>query len=157
MSDLLVKLYDLPGQAARPRLPDGLVLRKPIGSEHGVITDWVAAEFSAGWASEARVALANRPISLFMVVQGPRLLGFACYDATALGMFGPIGVAAEARGQHLGAALLLACLDDMHSRGYAYAVVGSAGPVDFFARTAGATVIADSSPGPYRGMLKTGR
>ncbi len=157
MSDLLVKLYELPEAAQRRPLPDGVSVRKPIGPEHGVIRDWVGAEFSPSWASEAGVALANRPVSLFVAVHGPRLLGFACYDATALGMFGPIGVATEARGQQLGAALLLACLHDMLSQGYAYAVVGSAGPVDFFARTAGATPIPGSSPGPYRGMLKTGR
>jgi hypothetical protein len=155
MSDLLVKLYELPPAPHSRALPDRWVLRKPLGPEHRLITEWVAATFSAGWASEAAVALNNRPISLFMAVHGQNLLGFACYDATARGMFGPIGVAAESRGCHLGAHLLLACLHDMRSVGYAYAVVGSAGPADFFARVAGATAIPGSSPGPYRGMLKT--
>ena len=157
MSDLLVKLYDLPLPSAQRPLPEGVLVRKPIGPEQGLVTAWVAAEFGPGWASEAQVAMANRPVSLYMALRAQTLLGFACYDATALGMFGPIGIGADARGQHIGAALLLACLHDMRSQGYAYAVVGSAGPVDFFARTAGAIDIPGSSPGPYRGMLRTGR
>ena len=156
MSDWLVKLYDLPLPSGGPVLPGGATVRKPIGPEHQLVVDWAADAFGPGWASEAGVALCNRPVSLFVLQQGIALRGFACYDATARGMFGPIGVAPEARGQGLGAALLLACLHDMRSLGYAYAVVGSAGPGRFFERTAGAVEIPGSSPGPYRGMLRTG-
>ena len=155
MSDWLVKLYELPSAARRPALPAGWSVRKPIGPEHDLVARWVAAHFGPGWASEAGVALGNRPVSLFLAAQDSMLAGFACYDATARGMFGPIGVQTEARGRGLGQALLLACLDDMRALGYAYAVVGSAGPTGFFQRTAGAVEIAGSSPGPYRGMLRS--
>lgn len=156
MSDWLVKLYDLPPAAAPTG--DGTAVRKPIGPEHRVLTDWVASEFSPGWASEVQVALANRPLSVFIAVceasQRPALLGFACYDATLRGLFGPIGVSATAQRQGLGARLLRACLDDMRAVGYGYAVVGAAGPGEFFRRSAGAVEIPGSSPGVYRGMLK---
>ena len=155
MSDWLVKLYELPAHPGRPTLPAGWTVRKPIGPEHRLVTEWVAERFGPGWASEAAVALGNRPVSLFLATQGSALAGFACYDATARGMFGPIGVQADVRGLGLGQALLLACLDDMRSMGYAYAVVGSAGPTGFFQRTVGAVEIAGSSPGPYRGMLRS--
>lgn len=151
--DWLVKLYDLP-PPPRWRTVPGVVLRKPIGPEHRLVVDWVAREFGAGWASEAQAALGNRPLSLTIAVGADGLLGFACYDATARGMFGPVGVTAVARGQGLGAALLFACLDDMRSLGYAYAVIGAVGPGEFYRRTVGAMPIEDSSPGPYRGMLK---
>ena len=154
MSDWLVKLYELPAAAERPALPAGWCVRKPIGPEHDLVAQWIAQHFGPGWASEAGVALGNRPVSLFLATQGQALAGFACYDATARGMFGPIGVQTEARGLGLGQALLLACLDDMRALGYAYAVVGSVGPAGFFQRTAGAVEIAGSSPGPYRGMLR---
>ncbi len=157
MSDWLVKLYELPALSDRPALPAGCTVRKPIGPEHQLVTEWVAGCFGPGWASEAGVALGNRPVSLYLAAQGSALLGFACYDATARGMFGPIGVQADARSRGLGQALLLACLDDMRAVGYAYAVVGSAGPTGFFQRTAGAVEIQGSSPGPYRGMLRSGR
>ena len=49
--------------------------------------------------------------------------------------------------------LVVATLMDMAAQGYAYAVVGWAGPQAFFARTVGAIAIPDSSPGIYRGLL----
>lgn len=153
MSDWLVKLYDLPEPATRAA-PVDAVLRKPIGPEHRLLVDWVGQQFSAAWASEAQAALGNRPLSVFIAVGESGLLGFACYDATARGLFGPIGVAATARGQGLGAALLFACLDDMRALGYAYAVIGAAGPGEFYRRTVGAVEIPGSTPGIYRGMLR---
>lgn len=149
--DLLIKLYALP---PAPEPPAGAQVRKPIGPEHRLIIDWVAEHFSTGWASEAQVALANRPVTLFIATHHDTLAGFACYDATARGLFGPIGVAAKQRGRGIGESLLRACLDDMASAGYAYAVAGSVGPVDFFRRVAGAVDIPGSDPGLYRGMLR---
>lgn len=131
-------------------------IRKPIGPEHDTITAWVARTFSPVWASEARVALNNRPVSLFIAARGEpsELIGFCCYDATARGFVGPIGVAESARGTGVGAALLRACLADMRAVGYGYAVAGSVGAPEFFRRVAGAVEIPDSSPGIYRGMLR---
>jgi GNAT superfamily N-acetyltransferase len=162
--DMLIKLYAQSGFADLPSAEggDGLsadvapaVLRKPIGAEHAVIVAWIAKRFGPGWASEAQVALSNRPISLWIATRPGELLGFACFDATARGMFGPIGVAESARGQGLGAKLLRACLQDMRSVGYAYAVVGSVGAAEFFTRVAGAVEIPDSTPGLYAGQLRS--
>ena len=151
--DMLIKLYDLPAiEGVSP--PSGAICRKPIAPEHDLVGQWVAREFSAGWASEARVALNNRPVSLFIALRAGTLAGFCCYDATARGFVGPIGVAASERGQGLGAALLRACLQDMRSVGYAYAVAGAVGAPEFFRRVAGATEIEGSTPGVYRDMLR---
>ncbi len=156
MTDMLIKLYDLPEHPAG--LPSAgvvpRIVRKPIGPEHEAIVAWVQGEFGARWASEARVALHNRPVSLFVALQGADAIGFACYDATARGCVGPIGVAATARGAGIGAALLRAALADMRAAGYGYAVAGAVGPGDFFRRVAGAVEIPDSTPGLYAGMLK---
>ena len=151
--DMLIKLYALPAAASHP-LADGVSVRKPIGAEHGVVIDWVIAQFGSGWASEARVALANRPVSIFIAAQAGVPIGFACYDATARGLFGPIGVVPAARRGGVGEALLLASLHDMHAAGYAYAVAGYVGPKEFFRRVAGAVEIEGSKPGLYRDMLR---
>ncbi len=82
-----------------------------------------------------------------------RLAGFACYDATARGFFGPTGVDETHRGKGVGHALLLATLLDMHAVGYPYGVIGGAGPTGFYQRSVGAILIPDSEPGIYRGML----
>lgn len=80
------------------------------------------------------------------------MIGFACYNATAKGFFGPTGVSPEARGLGAGKALLIAALHAMREDGYGYGIIGAAGPTEFYAKTVGATEIPDSVPGIYRGM-----
>lgn len=153
--DMLIRLYETAtGDRPTPALP--MQLRKPLGAEHDFVVSWVARHFSAGWASEARAALTNRPITLFIAAQRepPELLGVCAYDATVRGFVGPIGVAEQARGSGVGAALLQACLCDMRAMGYAYAVAGAVAAPGFFRRVAGATEIENSSPGIYSGMLR---
>ncbi|MBK7458181.1 MAG: GNAT family N-acetyltransferase [Betaproteobacteria bacterium] len=152
MGDMLIALYCLPPPPPAP--PRDVTVRKPIGPEHDLVVRWVATNFSAGWASESRVALGNRPPSLFIATRADTLLGFCAYDATARGLVGPIGVAESARGQGVGAALLRGCLDEMRAAGYAYAVAGAVGAPALFARAAGAVPIAGSTPGLYRGLLR---
>ncbi len=55
------------------------------------------------------------------------------------GFFGPTGVDESARGKGIGHALLLKTLLDMRDQGYGYAIIGGAGPVDFYQRSVGAT------------------
>lgn len=110
--------------------------------------------FSDAWAGEADRATPNTPISNFIATQDGALIGFACYDATALGFFGPIGVLESCRGNKTGKALLLACLLDMKWKGYGYAVIGSAGPAELYSKNAGAIAILDSTPGLWRTWLR---
>ena len=161
--DMLIRLYPpetaevAPAAFSFPTLSlDGATvrLRKPIGPEHAVVARWVAEHFSAGWASEVQVALNNRPVSVWIATQRVELLGFACFDATARGFFGPIGVADAMRARGLGAALLRVCLQDMRAAGYGYAVAGGVGAPEFFRRVAGAIDIPDSTPGLYADQLR---
>jgi ribosomal protein S18 acetylase RimI-like enzyme len=154
--DMLIKLYHAAGGSGSAMSSPGVEVRKPIAPEHDLVADWVAQHFSPGWSSEARAALANRPSSLFVATRGDpaSLIGFCCYDAAARGFVGPIGVLPEARRTGVGALLLHACLADMRSLGYAYAVAGHVGEPAFFHQAAGATVIEGSTPSIYRGMLR---
>jgi ribosomal protein S18 acetylase RimI-like enzyme len=147
---MLIALY----RVAAAAVVAPLTLRKPLGSEHARVLAWVSEAFSPGWASEAGVALGNRPATLFIAQHGEDLQGFCCYDATARGFVGPIGVAESARGRGVGAALLLACLHDMRAMGYGYAVAGHVGAPDFFRKVAGAIEIPDSTPGIYAHLLR---
>jgi GNAT superfamily N-acetyltransferase len=108
VGDMLIALYRLPAYCADNF--SGAEIRKPLAPEYDLVVRWVGQQFSPGWASEARSALANRPASLFIAAREDSLLGFCCYDATARGFVGPIGVQARARGQDVGAALLRAAL-----------------------------------------------
>jgi len=156
MTDMLVKLYALPPlEAALERqASQGITIRRAIAPEKHHVLAWVRQHFSEFWVSETDSAFANRPVSCWLAVEGPSLIGFGCYDATAKGFFGPTGVSEAARGRGTGAALLIACLHDMRAQGYGYGIIGGVGPIEFYARTVGATVIDDSTPGIYGGMLR---
>ncbi|MDQ1910360.1 GNAT family N-acetyltransferase [Paenibacillus sp. GD4] len=156
MSDMLVKLYELP--AVEPVLAElaeqGVDIRRAIAPEKHVVVAWVREHFNEAWASECEAAFANQPVSCYIAVKDGALIGFGCYDATCRNFFGPTGVASDARKQGAGKGLLLACLQAMKLSGYAYAVIGSAGPKEYYSRIVGATVIEGSTPGIYRGMLR---
>ena len=169
MADLLVKLYELP--PLPPFLErvqrSGIVIRRALPLEKRRILRWLERQpdFPEAWMNECDVALSQQPATCFVAVRTPaaglegyaatsdELLGFACYDATALGFFGPEGVSAGERGGGIGSALLLSCLHAMYTQGYGYAIIGWAGPVDFYRRTVGASVIEGSEPGVYRHRL----
>jgi predicted N-acetyltransferase YhbS len=155
MTDMLVKLYHLQVDwpAIRQLEQQGITLRKPLGSELLQVSAWVGQQFSAGWASEVLAAMYQSPSCCLIAVQAGQLLGFACYDAAALGFFGPMGVLASARGQGLGRLLLQRTLFDMQQKGYGYAIIGWVGPTEFYERTVGATPIPDSSPGLWQTRL----
>jgi GNAT superfamily N-acetyltransferase len=125
-----------------------------MGYEKHHVVEWVRETFGQGWASECDVAFANRPLSCFIATEQGEILGFACYDATCRGFFGPIGVAEAARGRGIGRGLLLACLHAMWAVGYGYAVIGGVRAVDFYVKALGATEIPASTPGVYRDRLK---
>lgn len=157
MPDYLVKLYDLPPLApALERVASaGYDLRRGLPPEKTIVTSWVRAGFAEYWAAECDVAFNNKPVSCFIVTKENELHGFACYDSTCKGFFGPTGVSENARGSGLGGALLLSCLHAMWNEGYAYAIIGAGGGAEeFYRKVANAVAIEGSTPGLYRGLLK---
>lgn len=151
-SDLLVKLYALP--AARSPSTGNVNIRRAFTAERWLVRAWVTKQFGAGWASESETAFGRLPVSCFVAVREKDILEFACYDSTARGMFGPMGVAQSERNHGIGSLLLLATLHDMTAQGYAYAVIGRPDSAEFYRKHAGATEIADSDPGFYTGLIK---
>lgn len=155
MTDMLVKLYELP--PLEPVLTDmaaqGIAVRRALAAEKHIVAGWVGRHFWPHWQSECEVAFCQRPISCYVAVRGRELLGFACYDVTRKGFFGPTGVAEAARGQGVGKALLIVCLHSMWVEGYGYAIIGGVGPVEFYRQAVGAVEIPASTPGVYEGLL----
>jgi len=154
MSDMLVKLYTLPpleDALAIARRHD-VTVRRALTPEKPHILAW-AAEHFPGWAAEIDVALGRLPVACFIALRDRQIVGFACHDATCKNFFGPEGVLDAVQGQGVGRALLLAALHAQREAGYAYAIIGSAGPTAFYEKTVGAVTIEGSSPGIYAGML----
>lgn len=171
MADMLVKLYELPPlQPALAAIAGHQIQVRPARpGEERVIAPWIEHHFSESWSSCADYGIYRSPCSLFVAVrkEAPdpmranpydlppeQLAGFSCYDSSNKGMVGPMGVAPEFEGKGIGKALLLTALHAMWAENYAYAVIGWAGPVDWYERIAGASMIPGSAPGPFRGRLR---
>lgn len=155
MTDMLVRLYALPdGGAARAALAEqGITIRLCNPFERHIVADWVGRRFSARWVDEFKVAMGHQPVGCVIATQGGKPIGFACYDTTARGFIGPMGVDPEARQGGIGRALLITAAEQMKALGYAYAVIGGVGPKEFYAKCVGATEISGSDPGIYADIL----
>ncbi len=156
MSDMLVKLYDLPELSPHvKRLAEqGIGIRRAMSYEKHIVLEWVRKTFWACWASQCDAAFGRNPIACHIATEAGAVIGFACHDGTCMNFFGPTGVAEAKRGRGIGKALLLSCLHAMAAQGYAYAVIGGVGPTEFYANTVGAMPIEGSSPGIYRDRLQ---
>jgi len=154
MIDMLVRLYDLPDSSGLYRDVEsrGVTLRRARAFEKHTVAEF-ARRFSPKWASEVEVAVTRQPVTCFIATRDKAILGFACYESTARGFFGPTGVIEEARGLGIGKALLFKTLEGLREMGYAYGIIGGVGPKEFYAKACGATEIPGSDPGIYGDIL----
>ena len=153
---MLVKLYELPPLEAviADQAVDGIAVRRVLPPEKEIVTRWVSEQFNTHWMSECAVAFTRTPPTCFVAVENGQVIGFSCYDATAKGFFGPIGVSEAARSKGAGKALLLACLHAMLWDGYFYAIIGGAGPTEFYEKAVNAKAIPGSEPGIFGRLLR---
>ncbi len=159
MPDMLVKLYELPrlNPLMQAMEKQDITIRLGLPPEKHIVLQWIRENFSEKWADEADVAFAHKPSAIYLAVDDKtqKLVGFGCYETTCKGYFGPTGVQPEYRGKGIGKALLLACLHGLAHLGYAYGIIGGAGPVEFYQKSVGAIEIPDSVPGIYKGLLRS--
>ena len=155
MSDMLVKLYELPDDAfILARLKDeGIKISRAMAPDKFRVLPWVKEQAGLSAAGECDVSFSNKPVSCFIATVDTDIIGYACYDATCKNFFGPTLVSDAYRGKGLGKALLLRCLRAMFAEGYAYAIIGGVGPAKFYERCVGAFIIPGSAPGIYTDFL----
>ncbi len=155
MIDMLVRLYDLPDSSAiySEVAAKGITLRRARAFEKHTVAAFARDHFSEKWASEVEVALTRQPVSCFIATRDKQILGFACYETTQRGFFGPTGVLESTRGLGVGKALLMKALEGLREIGYAYAVIGGVGPREFYEKACGAIEIPGSDPGTYGDIL----
>ncbi|MES2440981.1 MAG: GNAT family N-acetyltransferase [Verrucomicrobiota bacterium] len=155
MIDMLVRLYDLPESATTYQAVEekGVTLRRARAFEKHTVAAFARENFSLKWVSEVEVAMSRQPIACFIATRDKQILGFACFDTTQRGFFGPTGVSENARGLGLGKALLFKALEGLRDIGYAYAIIGGVGPKEFYAKNCGAIEIPGSDPGTYTDLL----
>jgi predicted GNAT family acetyltransferase len=158
MPDMLVRLYDLPDTAAAydaRAAAAGIVVRRLDAWDRGALRRFVAKHFGDNWASEADFAFGNgHPITGFVAVKDGDIAGFAVYESSRRGFFGPTGVREDLRGSGAGAALLYRCLESMREMGYAYAIIGGVGPAEFYEKVCGASIIPGSERSVYAELYR---
>ena len=140
--DMLVNLTHLPDE---PK-PEGIRIKRVMAKDREAVLEFIRQRW-AGWCGEAEYAMLQDVSRCFIATENGKILGFACYDASAKDYFGPIGVDEAARGKKIGQALLLRCLHAMREFGYGYAVIGWVGDAaPFYEKTVGAFFIPGGEP-----------
>jgi len=159
MVDMLVRLYDLPpvgeSEAKIKTLleQEEIIIRRPGAYEKHLVAQFIEQHFSPKWVSEFEVAMSRQPATCWIATHQKQVIGFACYETTAKGFFGPTGVDENYRGKQLGKLLLLKSLHSLKELGYAYGFIGGVGPISFYEKACNATAIEGSDPGIYIDIL----
>lgn len=140
--DLLVDLH----QVDYSNKECGAKIKRVLSPNSDHVVEFIINNFNQTWASEAKAALYRPNPNCFIAVIDQKIVGFACFDATAKAFFGPTGVSEEARGKGVGRSLLLHTLEAMLHDGYAYAIIGAtSGAIPFYEKVCGAIKIENST------------
>ncbi|MEG2429579.1 MAG: GNAT family N-acetyltransferase [Oscillospiraceae bacterium] len=157
MSDMLVKLYEIDKNSCDLSIEnlekESIFIKRAMAPNTTQIMDFIEKTFSKCWADECQKAILNQPSSCYIATKDNKVIGFGCYDATGKAFFGPTGVNPDFRGKGIGKVLLIKCLVSMWEMGYAYAIIGSAGPTKFYEDNCGAIEIPNSDPGFYKDLV----
>ena len=152
---MFVRQYELPNTseiyAAIER--QGITLRRARAYERHIVAAWAGEHFSPKWESEVKIAFSRQPVTCYIATKDQEILGFACYETTARGFYGPTGVSEVARGSGIGKALLFKSMEGLKEMGYVYGMIGGVGPREFYEKSIGAVGIPGSDPGIYRDIL----
>lgn len=143
--DMIVGLYNMPNL----EITGDVKISKAFVSDLDQIFQFVDNELpeKQGWKKEIQYSIMQSPIKLVLATKDGELLGFDCYDSSAKGFFGPIGVKASERHKGIGTALLVRTLEYMKSDGYAYAIIGWVDEAEgFYTKTVGAKRIDWATP-----------
>lgn len=141
--DMIVGLYNLP----TIHCAETIKIKRAFVGDKEVILAFVAEYFQKNWVYEVEHALMEDVSKCFVATENGRIVGFACFDSSAKGFFGPIGVKPDRRGENIGQALLVRTLNAMREYGYAYGIIGWVSDAeDFYRKTVGAEFIKGGNP-----------
>ncbi len=117
-------------------------IRVSRGSRQDVVhmAEFATVHFSEAWREEVLASGNSTPPRLYVARRKQKPVGFAAYGVVGHAHFGPIGTHPDYRGRGIGTVLLKKCLIALRDEGYGLAKIGWAGPVDYYARTVGATI-----------------
>lgn len=155
--DMLVNLYaDLKKTDEGSLSKIGIRIQRALAVDRSEICTFVQDNFpesSPAWVDECSSTLYRHPTGCYIAIKDREVIGFSCYDATAKGMLGPIGVSRSYRRMGIASALLGSCFEAMKMEGYAYAAIGWVSSAEFYEKTCGAIALPESWPSVYSRMI----
>lgn len=141
--DMIVSLYNLP----EVKINENIKIKRAFVGDKDTILNFVGKHFQKNWIYEVEHSLMEEVSKCFIATENGKVIGFACYDSSAKGFFGPIGVEPTRRGEQIGQALLIRTLSAMKEYGYAYAIIGWVSEAEmFYRKTVGAEFIKGGNP-----------
>lgn len=141
--DMIVNLYKLP----EAKCKDSIKIKRAFAGDKEEILSFVEKHFSRNWIYEVEHAIMDNPSKCYIATENGKLVGFACFDSSAKGYFGPIGVAPDQRGKNIGQTLLVRTLNAMKEFGYGYGIIGWVTDAElFYRKTVGAEFINGGNP-----------
>lgn len=141
--DMIVSLYNLP----EIKVNGNIKIKRAFVGDKDIILDFVGKYFRKNWVYEVEHSLMEEVSKCFVATEDGKIIGVACYDSSAKGFFGPIGVEPTRRGENIGQALLVRTLSSMKEYGYGYAIIGWVSEAEmFYRKTVGAEFIKGGSP-----------
>ena len=120
-------------------------VRRANLSDFKKLASFVNEEFGERWLRSIEYGFRTykENVPIYIAEQEEVIVGFACYDVVRgkRGLFGPMGTAKQNRVKGVGRQLLHRCLHSMKQDGYEYAIIGQAGPIEFYERNCNARLI----------------
>ncbi|MEN2766109.1 GNAT family N-acetyltransferase [Ornithinibacillus xuwenensis] len=137
--DMITKL----GNYTFPKVETQFILKDMLQDKLPLVA-FVEKNFSSEWSQTINGSFSIEEPNVYISFNDQNdITGFAAYDVykNKKGYFGPMGVASENRLKGIGYSLLHHCLNDMKAIGYEYAIIGGAGPIEFYEKACHAIVI----------------
>lgn len=99
MADMLVKLFNIPSSAEieKELLKEGIRIKKALVPDRSKIVEFSKTCANQDYSDEVLAAFANNPVTCYIATKDKKIIGFACYEATAKNFFGPTAVLQEER------------------------------------------------------------
>ena len=93
MADMLAKLYNIPNsyEIEKKLLEEGIKIKKALSPDRSKIVDFSKTCANEDYSDEVKASFSNNPITCYIATKEKKIIGFACYEATAKKFFWSYG------------------------------------------------------------------